>query len=153
MIRSTHLTGALCALFLLPLLSSCNLLDVTDTEESNSGRGAKVFDPYQASASGAIKLSLQVHQRLRLYAHRGVRRPHSLVPRAAYPDTCENLERLIGAAFSEVVNPVIDPARVPPRAKLQILNNTKYFLNQLSITDTIVNKHTNPADSTDAVTG
>jgi len=58
--RSSLLTGALCAL-LVPA-AGCDLLSVSDNENA-SGRGAKVFDPYQAAASGAIRLSLQQFNR------------------------------------------------------------------------------------------
>lgn len=129
MTRSSLLTGALCAL-LLPSLG-CNLLNVSDTENAK-GRGARVFDPYQASASGAIRLALTWYNGCAILPNgQTVAKNSTPVP---YPDTCQ------------------DPAEnlplpnVHPPAQLQLLANTTYFLNQFTVTDAVVNLHTSNSD-------
>lgn len=147
MIRSTFLPSALGALLLMPLLSSCNLIDVTGDEQANSGRGAKVFDPYQAAASGAIKLSLQVINGCAYTPSAGFIQKNSLdIP---YPATCANLSR--NEPFSPSEGP-LDPLQVPPQGKMTLVSNTSYFLNQISISDAITNKHKNPENLQEFVT-
>lgn len=127
MIRSNLLLGALCAL-LLPSLG-CNLLDVTDTEEI-SGRGAKAFDPYQSSNSGAIRLSLQMYNGCASMPN-GQVVPKNSAPMPGYPDTCETPYAIDGAPLPEL-----------PPGKLTIISETDYFLNQLTVMDVRVNMHT-----------
>jgi len=130
----------------MPLLSSCNLIDVTGVEESTSGRGAKVFDPYQAAASGAIKLSLQVINGCAYTPNGGFIAKNSLdIP---YPATCANINR--GDPFAPTTGP-LDPEQVPPTGKMTLLADTSYFLNQFSVTDSATGKHTNPTDLSDFV--
>ncbi|KFE64047.1 hypothetical protein [Hyalangium minutum] len=130
----------------MPLLSSCNLIDVTGDENSNSGRGAKVFDPYQAAASGAIKLSLQMLNGCAFTPNAGFVAKNSLnIP---YPDLCPNMDR--AALFADSTGP-LDPAYVPAKGKLELLANTTYFLNQFSITDVITDRHKNPSDLSEFV--
>ncbi|WP_223633284.1 hypothetical protein [Corallococcus sp. EGB] len=133
--RSILLKSAWCAL-LVPLLS-CNLLKVTDDEGSTTGRGAKRFDPYQGLNSGAIRLSLQYINGCaflpngQMVAKNGVPVP--------YPDVC--------------VTPLAqNPLTLsPPQGTMQILSDTQYFLNQFSVTESVVNQHTNPTDLTPAL--
>ncbi|RKH13346.1 hypothetical protein D7V97_06035 [Corallococcus sp. CA053C] len=136
MIRSTFVRSALCAL-LVPTLS-CNLLDVNDDEDV-SGRGARVFDPYQSSASGAIRLSLQQFNGCAILPS-GVAVSKGTLNLPDYPDTCPDLS-------------ATDPtsARIKPTGTLRLMAGTKYFLNQLTLSDIVLNKHTNTSDLTQAV--
>jgi hypothetical protein len=130
----------------MPLLSSCNLIDVTGDEDANSGRGAKVFDPYQAAASGAIKLSLQVINGCAYTPNGGFIAKNSLdIP---YPATCVNIDRPDPFAPS---TGLLDPEQVQPKGKMTLAANTSYFLNQFSVTDSATGKHTNPNDLNDFV--
>ncbi|RKH43388.1 hypothetical protein D7X55_13175 [Corallococcus sp. AB049A] len=133
--RSILLKSAWCAL-LVPLLS-CNLLKVTDDEGSTTGRGAKRFDPYQGLNSGAVRLSLQYINGCaflpngQMVAKNGVNVP--------YPDVC--------------ITPLAqNPLTLsPPQGTMQILSDTQYFLNQFSVSETVVNQHNNPNDQTAAL--
>lgn len=136
MIRSTFVRTALCAL-LAPTLS-CNMLDVNDNEDV-SGRGARVFDPYQSSDSGAIRLSLQQFNGCAILPS-GSAVSKGTLNLPGYPDTCPDLL-------------AADPtsARSAPTGTLRLMAGTRYFLNQLTLSDIVLNKHTNGADLTDAV--
>jgi hypothetical protein len=127
MIRSNLLTGVLCTL-LLPALG-CNLLDVTDPENA-SGRGARAFDPYQSSNSGAIRLSLQQYNGCASLPTGQMVMKNS-APTPGYPDTCETHYAIDGVPLPEL-----------PPGQLQIVSNTDYFLNQFTVTDVRVNLHT-----------
>jgi hypothetical protein len=129
MTRSSLLTGALCAL-LLPALG-CNLLDVSDSENT-AGRGARVFDPYQSSASGAIRMSLQWYNGCAIMPT-GQTVPKNATP-IPYPDNCPDVAALPGFARFSTPGP------------MRIMANTTYFLNQFTVTDTVVNVHTNPGN-------
>ncbi|MBZ4332947.1 hypothetical protein [Corallococcus sp. AS-1-12] len=133
--RSILLKSAWCAL-LVPLLS-CNLLKVTDDEGSTTGRGAKRFDPYQGLNSGAIRLSLQYINGCAFLPNGQMVAKNSVTP--GYPDTC--------------ITPLAqDPLTLsPPTGTLQILSDTQYFLNQFSVSETVVNQHNNPNDQTAAL--
>ncbi|RKH74808.1 hypothetical protein [Corallococcus aberystwythensis] len=133
--RSILLKSAWCAL-LVPLLS-CNLLKVTDDEGSTTGRGAKRFDPYQGLNSGAIRLSLQyINGCAFLPSGQMVAKNGVPVP---YPDVC--------------ITPLAqNPLTLsPPTGTLQILSDNQYFLNQFSVSETVVNQHNNPNDQTAAL--
>ncbi|MFL5345839.1 MAG: hypothetical protein ACJ8AT_13695 [Hyalangium sp.] len=100
--------------------------------ENAKGRGAQVFDPYQASASGAIRLSLQWYNGCAMLPT-GQTVPKNSTP-IPYPNTCP------------------DPTEAPPfpnvhpPGELRLLANNTYFWNQFTVTDTVVNKHTNGQD-------
>ncbi len=133
MTRSQLLNGALCAL-LAPALA-CNLLDVADPENA-PGRGARAFDPYQSTNSGAIRLSLQMFNGCASLPT-GQSVPKNDVFRALnfpYPDTCQNPADIDGF-----------PVFVPP-GELTLVTNTDYFFHQFTVVDTVVNVHTNPTD-------
>ena len=135
--RAFFLRGALCAL-LLPTLA-CDLLAVSDSENV-AGRGSKVFDPYQASASGAIRLSLQQFNGCAVMPNGQMAAKNSTpIP---YPDTCPLL-------LSGLAEP--SETLVPPTGTLKLQADTTYFLNQFTITDAIVDEFTNPADFTEAL--
>ncbi len=139
--RSSLLTGALCAL-LVPA-AGCDLLSVSDNENA-SGRGAKVFDPYQAAASGAIRLSLQQFNGCAVMPDGQMgAKGDSPVP-DSYPTLCPSL-----------ATPLNEPTAtlVPPTGRLRIQGRTKYFLNQFTITDTVVDveSHKNAGDLAEPV--
>ncbi|MFP2900006.1 hypothetical protein [Corallococcus sp. 4LFB] len=133
--RSILLKSAWCAL-LVPLLS-CNLLKVTDDEGSTTGRGAKRFDPYQGLNSGAIRLSLQYINGC-AFLPNGQMVAKNSVP-VPYPDVC--------------ITPLApNPLTLsPPTGTLQILSDNQYFLNQFSVSETVVNQHNDPNDLTAAL--
>jgi hypothetical protein len=136
MTRSFLLKSVLCTL-MVPTLS-CNLLKVSDDEESRSGRGAKLHDPYQGANSGAIRLSLQMLNGCAALPSGQMAGTNGMnIP---YPEKCPDLTG-------------IDPFGMPakPTGTLKLLGKTTYFLNQLSISDTVLNQHTNPADLRNAV--
>jgi hypothetical protein len=137
MTRSTLLKSALCAL-MVPLLS-CNLIDVTGDEDARSGRGAKLHDPYQSLASGALRLSLQYFNGCAvLPTGQMVAKNSTQIP---YPDVCATL-----------LSPLLPPSvKTPPTGQLKLVTNTPYFLNQFSVTDAVENLHTNPRDLSDAL--
>jgi hypothetical protein len=127
MIRSKLLIGALCAL-LMPALG-CDMLDVTGTENA-SGRGAKAFDPYESSNSGAIRLSLQMYNGCASLPT-GQVVPKNSAPMPGYPDTCEPLYAVEGVTLPQL-----------PPGELRIIANTDYFLNQFTVTEVRTNLHT-----------
>ena len=131
MIRPNLLLGALCAL-LVPTLGCNDLLDVTGSENA-SGRGAKAFDPYQSSNSGAIRLSLQMYNGCASLPN-GQVVPKNSAPMPGYPDNCESPYRIDGI-----------PLKPLPAGQMKILANTDYFLNQFTVVDTRVNLHTSYA--------
>ncbi|MBN1209408.1 MAG: hypothetical protein JXB05_31440 [Myxococcaceae bacterium] len=136
--RSILFQAALCAL-LVPALG-CDLIKVTDSE-GTGGRGAKVFDPYQATASGAIRLSLQQFNGCGILPT-GQMVAKNSAPAPGYPDLCPSFKSVLEEPTTTLV---------PPTGKLELLANTTYFLNQFTITDTVVNEHTNPADQSEAI--
>jgi hypothetical protein len=133
MTRSHLLNGALCAL-LLPAFA-CNLLDVADPENA-PGRGARAFDPYQSTNSGAIRLSLGMYNGCAMLPT-GQSIPKNDVFRALnlpYPEECES------PAAIEGFPPYI------PDGELTLVTNTDYFFHQFVAVDTVVNVHTDPTN-------
>ncbi len=131
------LGGALVAL-LLPL-TSCNLLDVTNSEDPTTGRGARVFDPYQASNSGAIRLSLQMFNGCAVLPSGQMVAKNSATP--TYPDTCPTL--------LAPQNPLTTMS--PPTGKLTLVAGTTYFLNQFTFTDMVLDQHTGAGGHVEAM--
>ncbi len=125
MIRSPLVRGALCALLLSTL--GCNLLKTSDSENV-PGRGARAFDPYRSSNSGAIRLSLQWYNGCAVMPT-GQAVPKNSAP-IPYPDTCPSPVAIDGF-----------PPYVPP-GQMQLVTGTDYFLNQITVTDALVNAHT-----------
>ncbi|WP_224366523.1 hypothetical protein [Hyalangium versicolor] len=136
--RSILFQAAVCAL-LVPMLG-CDLLKVSDSE-STGGRGAKVFDPYQSAASGAIRLSLQMFNGCAILPN-GQMAAKNSATFFPYPDKCPSL-----------ASPLDEPTKtlVDPTGRIQIQANTTYFLNQFTVTDTVVDKHTTPGDLSAAI--
>jgi hypothetical protein len=126
------LRSALCGLLLS--VTACQLVKVDDNE-STLGRGSAAFDPYAASASGAIKLSLQMYNGCAILANgQSVAKGNSPIPN--YPTQCDDLM---------VANPTAAP-KVPPTGRFELMTDTNYFLNQLTLIDAVVGAHTNPND-------
>jgi hypothetical protein len=124
-------------LLALLLLASCDLFSVTDSENTR-GRGAQAFDPYRSSKSGAIRLSLQMLNGCAILpTGQSVKKGSQQIP---YPSMCPEFHAL-------------EPTNVltPPKGTLQLLNNTTYFLNQLTFTEMVVNAHRDPENLGEAV--
>jgi hypothetical protein len=123
---------------MVPLLS-CNLIDVTGDEDARSGRGAKLHDPYQSLDSGSVRLSLQYYNGC-AYLPTGQTVAKNATP-VPYPDLC-----------ATPLNP-LDPVafKTPPTGTLKLMTKTPYFLNQFTVTDTVVNAHKGAQGMTDAL--
>ncbi|WP_245918860.1 cytochrome c3 family protein [Melittangium boletus] len=127
MLRST-----LCGLLLG--LPACQLLNTEDTENV-PGRGSTAFDPYAASASGAIKLSLQMFNGCAILSNgQPVAKGNSPVP--DYPAQCDD---------PMAADPTHSP-KITPQQRFQVMTDTKYFLNQITLTDTVANVHTDASN-------
>jgi ribosomal protein L31 len=136
MIRSTLLHGVLCAFALAS--TGCNLLR-TEDDENVAGRGSKAFDPYAASASGAIRLSLQSFNGCAvLPTGKPVAKGTANIP---YPTECSSAEG--GPAGADP-----DSNKVAPTHSLKLVSGTTYFLHQFTLMDTVVDRHTDPKDMT-----
>ena len=108
--------------------AGCSVLD-TETLENDKGRGAKAFDPYSASASGSIRMALQMYNGCAFLADgSSVSKGDLNIP---YPDACESMN---------------DPFSPPgaPTATFRVLTDTQYFLNQITLMD-VVHNFTPPA--------
>jgi hypothetical protein len=119
---------------MVPALA-CNLLDVADPENA-PGRGARAFDPYQSTNSGAIRLSLQMFNGCASLPT-GQSIPKNEVFKALnfpYPEQCESPSAIDG--FPPFV----------PDGELTLVTNTDYFFHQFTVVDTVVNVHTDPTD-------
>lgn len=104
------------------------------------GRGAHAFDPYQSAASGALRLDLVAFNGCEvLPSGNAVSRGTANIP---YPDQCPSMN---------AYDPNDPTAIAPPTAARTVVSGTTYFLNQLSITDTVVNQFTNGADLSPAL--
>ncbi len=115
-------------------LPACDVFKTEDPEDA-LGRGSKAFDPYAASASGAIRLGLQMFNGCAILAHgQPVAKGNSPIP--GYPAQCDSPAAL---------DPTHEP-KVTPTARFYLMTDTNYFLNQLTLIDSVVNVHTNPKD-------
>lgn len=119
---------------MVPALA-CNLLDVADPENA-PGRGARAFDPYQSSNSGAIRLSLQMYNGCAsLPTGQAVPKNDAFLQNNfPYPDVCDDPSAIDGF-----------PPFVPP-GELTLVTNTDYFFHQFTVVDTVVNVHTDPTN-------
>ncbi|WP_309895704.1 hypothetical protein [Archangium sp.] len=131
------LRSTLCGLLLS--LTACQLLKTEDSENS-VGRGSTAFDPYAASASGAIKLGLQMFNGCAILAN-GQVIAKGAAPIADYPAQCTD---------PMAADPTHD-AKVTPTARFELMTDTNYFLNQLTLMDSSVNVFKNPKDVSPAV--
>ncbi|MBJ6764362.1 hypothetical protein JGU66_26625 [Myxococcaceae bacterium JPH2] len=109
---------------LLVLTASCDVLKTSDVEGTR-GRGARAFDPYSSSASGAISLSL-------LYFNGCAMLPNGeAVSRGSldlpdYPATCAPLNSGI---------PLGKPAE--PTARFRVVAGETYFLREFTAVDAV----------------
>ena len=114
---------------LLLSLTACQLLKTEDSENAK-GRGSTAFDPYSASASGAIKLGLQMFNGCAVLANgQVIAKGNSPIP--DYPSTCDN----------PMTGDFTHGAKVTPTARFELMTDTNYFLNQLTLMDSVVNVH------------
>lgn len=113
----------------LALVSGCDVLNTTDVEGTR-GRGAKAFDPYSSSASGAISLSLMAFNGCAILPNgEPVTRGSLELP--GYPDTCLH------------VNSGMPPTmEAPPMARLTVTPGSLYFLRELTVMDAVYGVHT-----------
>jgi hypothetical protein len=112
------------------LASSCNVFNLDDVEGTR-GRGAKAFDPYASSASGAISLSLLGFNGCAILPNGEPVTRGSLT--INYPALCQRLESLGG--------PLPPPS--PPSAQLTVTPGELYFLREFTVVETIINEHKN----------
>jgi len=131
------LRSTLCGLLLS--LTACQLLKTEDSENA-VGRGSTAFDPYAASASGAIKLGLQMFNGCAVLANgQTIAKGGSPIPN--YPAQCED-----PLATDHTHDPKVTPA-----ARFELMTDTNYFLNQITLMDSQVNVHKDPKDVSPAV--
>jgi hypothetical protein len=120
-------------LSVLVLASSCDVLSTTDAEGTR-GRGAKAFDPYSSSASGAISLSLLYFNGCAILPN-GEPVSRGSIPvssfKGGYPDECLRLNDGL---------PLSEPAE--PSARFKVLAGSLYFLREFTAVDTAINLHT-----------
>lgn len=111
-------------------LCSCdfgNLLN-TNSSEQTVGRGSRVFDPYSGN-SGAIRLSLQSFNGCAMLASgQPVAKGAADIP---YPSVCP---------LPVAADP--NAQLVVPTAKMNVISGADYFLNELTLTDTVFNQQT-----------
>ena len=123
-----NLSQKLLLLSVVALASSCDVLSTTDVEGTR-GRGAKAFDPYSSSASGAISLSLLAFNGCAILPNgEPVTRGSLNLP--GYPDTCQRLNDGV---------PMF-PAS-PPSSRLTVTPGATYFLREFTVMDAVINVH------------
>jgi len=122
---------------LIAIAAQCFGCDVFKTLDSESvtGRGARAFDPYQSSASGAIRLSLQNLNGCEILPTGEPVVPGTYSFDIGYPAQCQDVN--------------FNYKAVAPTARKQLVADQPYFLNQLTLEDVSVNlpKLSNPADT------
>jgi hypothetical protein len=111
--------------------TGCNVLNTND-QENVAGRGSKAFDPY-TSDSGARRLVLQAFHGC---AVTGTGEPVASGASIPYPTMCPDM-RQPGYPL------------VPATGVLSLVTNSKYFLNQITLMDSVVNVYATP-DATNA---
>lgn len=112
-------------------LSGCTLFDTTN-DEGVTGRGASAVDPYGADRSKVIKLGLQ---QLNGCATKANGQPIGKGTNTsfAYPDMCESFISGLGT-------------KMAPGQPMEILTDTKFFLDKLSLVQVVRGLHTDPTD-------
>lgn len=129
----THFQRLLLSLPVLALAAGCNLLDTSDAEGTR-GRGARAFDPYSSSASGAISLSLLSFKGCAILPNgEPVTKGGLTLP--GYPDACYQLNAGYPLAAPE-----------PPAARMEVTPGALYFLREFSAMDVVLGEHTDFAD-------
>ncbi|WP_426747716.1 hypothetical protein VZQ01_10340 [Myxococcus faecalis] len=128
-----------CVLMLpvLAVASGCNLLDTSDVEGTR-GRGARAFDPYSSSASGAISLSLLWYKGCAMLpTGEPVTKGDLNLP--DYGATCYNLNN----GYPSETNP-FEP--VEPFARMIVTPGELYFLREFSAMDVELARFEDPND-------
>jgi hypothetical protein len=118
-----------CLLTLVVLAAGCDVLKTSDAEGTR-GRGARAFDPYSSSASGAISLSLLSFQGCAMLPS-GELVAQGSRPLPGYPERCQG----VNSGFP------IGPPQVPT-AKFNVTPGALYFLRELTVMDATINTHT-----------
>jgi hypothetical protein len=119
-------------------LGGCDFNKLVNTNDSESvaGRGSRSFDPYSGD-SGAVRLSLQAFNGCAVLASgQPVAKGAANIP---YPAQCPS---------PLAADP--NASLVTPTARMQVVSGTKYFLNQLTLTDSVLHQNTNFARPQDA---
>ncbi|MCP3138667.1 hypothetical protein [Pyxidicoccus xibeiensis] len=125
----------LLSLLVLACASGCSLLDTSDAEGTR-GRGARAFDPYSSSASGAISLSLMAFKGCSILPNGSPVTKGSLAL-PTYPDLCFDLN---------VDFPLpADPSH-EPQARMTVSPGELYFLREFSAVDIVAGVHTDYND-------
>ncbi|WP_338869013.1 hypothetical protein [Myxococcus stipitatus] len=110
----------------LAVAAGCNLLDTSDAEGTR-GRGARAFDPYSSSASGAISLSLLWFKGCAILTNgEPVTKGELALP--AYPAQCYHLND----GYPTPTAP-LEPR--PAEARLYVSPGELYFLREFSAMD------------------
>ena len=119
MTSSSLLRSSLCLLLIAG--AGCDLLRTEDPEKT-PGRGAVAFDPYSGTASGALRLSLQMYNGCAMLpTGTPVAKGTLNIP---YPAQCVDVAR--------------DASRpTQPTGTLNLLSGGNYFLNQLTLMDAV----------------
>lgn len=118
------------SLLVLAHAAGCNLLETSDTEGTR-GRGARAFDPYSSSASGAISLTLLSFRGCAILPNGDPVTKGSLVL-PEYPDTCY----VLNAGY-----PVPSDLQ-PPTSRMTVTPGELYFLREFSAMDSVTGEHT-----------
>ncbi|WP_375771712.1 hypothetical protein NR798_12685 [Archangium gephyra] len=127
---------ALVLLSFVVLSSGCDVFQTTDAEGTR-GRGAKAFDPYSSSASGAISLSLLSFNGCAILPNgEPVTKGSLTLP--GYPDTCPRLNSGIPTMPEEA--PSFEEEE--PTARLTVTPGSLYFLREFTMMDAVLNRHT-----------
>jgi hypothetical protein len=122
------------SLLVLAHAAGCDLLETSDAEGTR-GRGARAFDPYSSSASGAIALTLLSFKGCALLPSGDPVTKGSLAL-PEYPDTCY----AINGGY-----PVPDVPQVPT-SRMTVAAGELYFLREFSTVDSIFGEHTSYTD-------
>ncbi|WP_246357895.1 hypothetical protein [Pyxidicoccus fallax] len=122
------------SLLVLAHAAGCNLLDTSDAEGTR-GRGARAFDPYASSASGAISLTLLSFKGCAILPNGSpVTKGNLALPE--YPATCHDLT----AGYP------LSPDRAEPTARMTVTAGELYFLREFSVMDAVSGEHTDYTD-------
>ena len=118
------------SLLVLTHAAGCNLLETSDAEGTR-GRGARAFDPYSSSASGAISLSLLSFKGCAILPNGSpVAKGDLVLPE--YPDECYDLT----AGYP------VPTERAAPTARMTVTPGELYFLREFSAMDAVSGEHT-----------
>ncbi len=118
------------SLLVLAHAAGCNLLETSDAEGTR-GRGARAFDPYSSSASGAISLSLLSFKGCAILPNGDPVTKGSLVL-PEYPDDCF----VLNGGYP------VPTERQVPTSRMTVTPGQLYFLREFSAMDSVFGEHT-----------